>query len=167
MKDVLDALKELDHEVLQLNIERDAQSLPHYPSAKIQILGQMSLVLNTDLVSQLSLFATQDVDAIIKGEWIVTSLFKRALEKRALQLDFLSSEIWLPPDAKYIPIFSGKCVECEILDPISALTSKAIKAPQKNHNLILDALKFYGSKLEENIKIYGGDPEEFKKKLKL
>lgn len=56
-------------------------------------------------------------------------------------------------------------IDCEILDPVSALTSKAIKAPNKNHLLNGEALKVDGEELAEKIRLHGGDPARFKLKL--
>ena len=79
----------------------------------------------------------------------------------------MSSEVWIPPGAKYLEIFSGNALDCEILDPISALVSKAIKAPEKNRILVREALNVYGETLEAKIKEHGGNIEDFKRKQKL
>jgi hypothetical protein len=165
MDTVFEILESLDAALVAESAQREKDGVPGLSRACIQILGQMSLVLNPDVAKRLELFATQDVDAVIRGDWIVTRLFKAALEAQNLQFDFHSTDIWLPPDAKYIPIFSGQMIDCEILDPVSALTSKAIKAPDKNHLLIGEALKVYGEELAEKIRTHGGDPARFKLKL--
>lgn len=165
MDPVLEILETLDAALVTESSQREKDGVPGLSRARIQILGQMSLVLNPDVAKRIQLFATQDVDAVISGDWIVTRLFKAALEANNLQFDFHSQDIWLPPDAKYIPIFSGQIIDCEILDPVSAFTSKAIKAPDKNHLLIGEALKIYGAELAEKIRIHGGDPGSFKLQL--
>lgn len=165
MYSVIEILEKLDATLVAESTQREKDGVPGLGRGSIQILGQMSLVLNPEVAKRVELFATQDVDAVIRGEWIVTKLFKNALEANNLQFDFHSTDIWLPPDAKYIPIFSGQMIDCEIVDPISALTSKAIKAPEKNHLLIAQALKVYGDELADKIRFHGGDLKRFEMKL--
>lgn len=50
----------------------------------------------------------------------------------------------------------------EVAEPIYVLTSKAVKAPEKNSILLKRALPIFGDKLEKLIVKYGGNPEVFK-----
>ncbi len=136
---------------------------------KIQILGQMSLLMNPEVNSRIPLLGTQDVDALLKGRWGQTKIFRDVLNSKGLTFDELSSEVWLPKEAEFIEYYDSPFVNVSYLDPISALTSKAIKAAEKNKSLISDALKIYGDKLATKITSYGGDVSFFavRKKLKL
>lgn len=49
----------------------------------------------------------------------------------------------------------------EILSPIAALTSKAIKAPEKNRILLTEALAAYGDELANKILRHGDDLTKF------
>jgi hypothetical protein len=166
MKEILEVLAELEQLIeSEDKIRKEMGSIPLRPTT-IRILGQMSLLLNEDISSRMHLFATQDVDAHIKGDSFVAEAFKRLLGERNLEFDFLSNEIWLPLDASYIQIYESPRLHCEILDPISALVSKAVKAPDKNTALISKALDIYGEELASKIKQHGVDPNTFKHSLK-
>ena len=166
MKEVLQVIEELGKVIESENkIREELGAVPLRPTA-IRILGQMSLLLNDDVSSQIRLFATQDVDAHIEGDSFVAESFRRLLGERNLEFDFLSTEIWIPADASYIRIYDSQRLSCEILDPISALVSKAIKAPEKNWNLIQKALEIYGDELASKIRNHGGDPAIFKQQKK-
>lgn len=167
MNIVLAVFNELDSQIVSVNKERHNEGLPGIERAQIKVLGQMALILNEEISQRIPLFSTQDVDALVQGEWIVTSIFKTLLENNGLQFDFLSTEIWIPDGATYHTIFSGQSLDCEILDPISVLVSKAIKAPEKNRILVRQALTIYGNLLEEKIIENKGDVEFFKKKNKV
>ena len=48
--------------------------------------------------------------------------------------------IWIPPGAKFEILFDLKNVVVKSIDPESALVSKAVKAPEKNKQLIREAI---------------------------
>lgn len=162
MKEIFDLFVELDSLIVAENREREARGGLIISPAKIQVLGQVSLILNEEVVRRIPLFATQDIDVLVDGDIFVVNSFRRLLEKRYLQFDLLAREVWLPRDATFIPIYHGERLEVQILDPLSALTSKAVKAPEKNLALIREALAVYGNELEEKIRSYGVDPSKFK-----
>ena len=167
MNELKEVFVALDHAISSENVSRDSMGGLELRSATIRILGQMSLLLNDSVSKQFNLFATQDVDAHVLGESFVIQTFKKLLADRGLEFDFLSTEIWLPLDATYIPVYEGDKLRCEILDPISALVSKAVKAPEKNKLLIRSALEIYGEDLARKIKAYGGDISMFQQTQKL
>ena len=167
MNEIKEVFVELDNAIASENALRDSMGGLELRNATIRILGQMSLLLNDSVSRQINLFATQDVDAHVLGESFVVHTFKKLLEDRGLEFDFLSTEIWLPSDATYIPVYEGDKLRCEILDPISALVSKAVKAPEKNRLLIRSALEIYGEDLAERIKKHGGDISVFQQTQKL
>jgi hypothetical protein len=167
MKELRDVFVELDQAIVSENEIRCSLGGMEIKNPTIRVLGQMSLLLNDSVAARISLFSTQDVDAHVIGESFVTQTFKKLLEAKHLEFDFLSSEIWLPPDSTYITVYEGRNLKCEILDPISALTSKAVKAPEKNRLLIKSALEVYGEELARRITLHGGDLSIFQQAHKL
>ena len=105
-------------------------------------MGQMSLLTNRTISAQIKLIGTVDVDASIDGgpySW-VGKKFAQILAAKGLELDKYADEIWLPKNATFQKVFSGKILTCLRLDPLDALVSKAVKAPEKNRILIRQAL---------------------------
>jgi hypothetical protein len=75
--------------------------------------------------------ATRDMDALVVGDALAVAIFRAVLRRRGLIDDELSSEIWLPDDALFLPSYSSKNLQVTYLDPISALTvSIALKLPK-------------------------------------
>ena len=128
---------------------------------EINILGQMSLLMNKDVSSKIHLAYTKDVDALLKGKWGEAKVFRDILKTNGLEFDELSAEVWIPKDAEFIEYYDSTWIRVSYLDPISALTSKAIKAKEKNRNLIHDALHVYGDRLATRLSSYGGDVTYF------
>ena len=132
--------------------------------SKLRILGQTSLLLNPSVVSKLMPFATKDVDALILGESSVCrKFFKEVLATKGLVYDDLSKEIWLPRNSKFTEIFRGVKLSVEVIDPISTLVSKAVKAPDKNQLLIERGIEVFGDKLVDELKFYNVDIDRFSK----
>lgn len=151
------------------NIERRESGVPELPLYGIKILGQMSLLMDPDASKLLPLAMTVDLDALLTGsrqESYLRTILKEILNKRGLDYDDLSSEIWLPSDAIFIKYFENHLLIVERLDPISALTSKAIKAPEKNKELLRHALGVYGEPLKQKILQHGGSLDLFNRRTK-
>ena len=136
---------------------------------EVQMLGQMSLLMNKDIATKMTLVHTNDVDALLKGGSGESQVFRRVVKSNGLAFDELSEEVWIPKDAKFIEYYDSPYVKVTYLDPISTLTSKAVKAKEKNRILVRDALKIFGNILATNITSNGGDIEYFKhsKSMKL
>lgn len=168
MKLIDDVIKELEERMEAQRQEFDDDNLLS-EKVKIQILGQMSLLMNPEVNSRIQLMGTRDVDALLKGRWGQTKIFREVLNEKGLTFDELSGEIWLPKDAKFIEYYDSHYVNVSYVDPISALTSKAVKAAEKNKVLITDALKVYGDQLAAKITSNGGDVSFFAlgRKMKL
>jgi len=62
------------------------------------------------------------------------------LKAKGLVYDDDSHLVWMPKDAKTIDLFQFKNIEVKLIDPESALVSKAIHAPAKNKQLIRQAI---------------------------
>ena len=127
----------------------------------LTILGQFSLLADNELSNKLTLAATLDFDAIIKGDAIARSLLKLILENEQLDYDDLSNEIWMPKETIFRKLFESEVLLVETSLPIYTLTSKAIKSPQKNRSLIKQSLKIYDQSLRNLIIHYGGDLKLF------
>ena len=130
---------------------------------EIQMLGQMSLLMNKDITTKLTLAHTKDVDALLKGKSGESQVFRKVVKSNGLEFDELSEEVWIPKDAKFLEYYDSPYVKVTYLDPISALTSKAIKAKEKNRILVRDGLKIFGDTLATKIASNGGDIEYFKR----
>ncbi len=125
----------------------------------------MSLLTNESVTAQITLFGTQDVDAVVSGGrygWVAKK-FSELLEGDGLELDDYADEIWLPEGASFTQVFTGAHLTCLRLNPLDALVSKAIKAPAKNKILIRQALLVF-PELRGRIEANGGDPARFEEK---
>ena len=103
----------------------------------IHLLGQMSLI-ETGLPFEL--LATNDVDVRANYDHQVKKEFERLLAKRALVLDPVGHEAWMPKETIYTTLFEGRYVTLKVADVESVLLSKGLKAPQKNTALLTDYL---------------------------
>jgi hypothetical protein len=131
---------------------------------EVLILGQFTLLANDVAARVLTLQRTNDLDAVIKeNDWNIRRILdKEILRKHGLELEPQSDDIWIPPGAKYDLLQDFKNVRVKLLDPESALVSKAVKAKKKNKILIIDAVasgEF--PTLVERIEKNGGDLEYF------
>jgi hypothetical protein len=110
----------------------------------------------------LSLVQTNDLDALLKMEYVVKVEFKKLLNEVGLIYDEDSYLIWVPPGARFDPLFDFETVEVHIIDAESALVSKAVKAPEKNKQLIREAIASgQFSSLLDRILASGGNLEDF------
>lgn len=161
MKKILEVVKELDLSIERENNRRKKEGVVLLSRAGIDILGQMSLFLAAEIRTHLHLFATYDLDALVKGDYWIKEKFQALLKKEGLELDPLSHEIWIPLGSTFKLLFSSNRITCRSLDPLYALLSKAIKAKEKNRILVAEALVFYGNKLAKLIKKFDGDLDYF------
>ncbi len=166
MEQVNQLIEELEKRLYQRRAEFE-----DYPGIldklELRILGQMSLLMNKELSARLNLTATVDLDAMIDGRSEVVQELRTVLKQQGLRYDELSKEIWLPDGAQYIEYYDSPYLRVLYLDPISALTSKAVKAKEKNRYLIRDALKVYGDELSEKLTQYGVDLNYFEQTGKI
>ena len=106
----------------------------------MRLLGQMSLLVNKKVSTILSLAQTADRDAQLDMDSVVKKELTSILKKYGLIYDEDSKLIWIPPGAKFEILFDLKNVVVKSIDPESALVSKAVKAPEKNKQLIREAI---------------------------
>ncbi len=143
MKDLLIAIfRELDDWIEAYNTGIDPEQGTRVKPIDVKILGQFSLLANEFAVRVLTLQRTNDLDAILRAnDWNIKRVLNREiLAKRGLELDPQSEDIWIPPGAKYELLHDFKNVRISLLDAESALVSKAVKAKEKNKNLIIEAI---------------------------
>jgi hypothetical protein len=165
MRDTLLAIfKELDERIEAENAELEAMGGMKIRPVEVQILGQITLLANEMVASILPLARTNDLDAVIKNTqgFVTRVLIKEILPNHGLHLDSDSEYIWIPPGSEFELFHDFKNVRVKLLDPESALVSKAVKAKEKNKVLIVDAIasgEFLNlvQRIEEN----GGDLEYF------
>ena len=130
----------LDRRIVELNAERAEFGGIRIPRVEVKILGQMSLLLNESVSALIELAETGDLDAFLTAEFAVIRELRKLLKDEGLVYDDLSSEIWLPPNSRFEPLFDLDNVLVTRVDAESALISKAIKAREKNRILIQEAI---------------------------
>jgi len=111
------------------------------PKSEIIIYGQMSLMLNESVATFLNLIQTADMDAQLRMDYFTKNKLLALLKAKGLVYDEDRHLVWIPQDAKPIDLFQFKNIEVKLIDPESALVSKAIHAPQKNQQVIRQAIE--------------------------
>lgn len=149
----------LDQWVARENVRARADGTPAHRKCTIRVLGQAALwVAELDL----TLTATQDLDAYADFDWAVQKELERLLAKDGKVLDPHGREIWMPSETRYSPLYQGTHVEAFVADPDAVLISKARKAPEKNAALITEYLaKGASERFFELAKKYAVDLEQF------
>lgn len=134
--------RELNDRITIENAERDETGALKLRPVEVRILGQITLLANELVARVLPLQMTNDLDAVIEQtQGFVTKVLKEEiLPKHGLELDNDSALVWIPPGSTYVDFWDSKYVRVKLLDPESALVSKAIKAKEKNKVLIIDAI---------------------------
>lgn len=132
--------RELDQRIERMAEDRAESGGLKITRAEVKVLGQMSLLSNDAVSSQIALAETGDLDALLKTEYIIERELRAILKEHGLVYDESSGEIWIPPGARFEPLFDFKHVVVTRLDAESALVSKAIRAKEKNRLLIRQAL---------------------------
>jgi len=154
--------KQLDKLVEAENLERRENGAPILQNAEVRLLGQASLLVNSRVSAVLSLALTGDLDALLKMESFTKESLKKILHQHGLVYDEDSHLVWIPDGAVFEELLVFENVIVKIIDPESALVSKAVKAPQKNKQLVRQAIasgEF--PRLAARIICHGGDLEFF------
>jgi hypothetical protein len=89
----------------------------------------------------LNLIQTADMDAQLRMDYFTKNKLLDLLKAKGLVYDEDSHLVWVPDDAEVIDLFKFQYIEVKLLDAESTLVSKAIYAPQKNKQLIRQAIK--------------------------
>ena len=128
---------------------------PAMAATTIRLVGQLSLFADEEFATHVPLFATQDCDAVIEGDWSVKSIFREVLEGLGLVYDDLSPEIWIPKETEWREIHRDPWLVVTSSRARFTILSKAVKAPAKNGALIRVAAGFYGPALTDLFDKYG------------
>jgi len=131
---------DLNQAVALENLQRLKEGTLIIPKSEIMILGQMSLMLNESVATILNLIQTADMDARLRMDYFTKKKLLNLLEANGLVYDEDSHLVWIPGNAKVIELFKFKNIEVNLMDAESTLVSKAIQAPQKNKQLIRQAV---------------------------
>ena len=122
------------------NMERRANGTVSISPARIEVLGQTSLLIQPELTWGLSLIQTGDVDAFINADYFVKKNLTKILPEYGFIYDEDSPYIFIPEGSHFLPFLKLSFLEVVVIDPESALVSKAVKAPEKNLHLIRQAI---------------------------
>jgi len=132
--------KDLNKAVELENVRRSKDGTLKIPKSEVLLFGQMSLMLNESAATILNLIQTGDMDAKLRMDYFTKNKLLELLEANGLVYDEDSHLIWIPENAKVIELFKFNNIEVNLIDAESTLLSKAIHAPQKNKQLIRQAI---------------------------
>jgi hypothetical protein len=129
------------NQVIELeNLQRLKDGTLTIPKSEVLIFGQMSLMVNESVATILNLAQTGDMDAKLRMDYFAKKKLMDLLEANGLVYDEDSHLTWIPGKAKEVELFRFKNIEVKLIDAESTLVSKAIHAPQKNKQLIRQAI---------------------------
>ena len=159
MDNLAQLFRTLDQWVARENIRARVEGTPAYGSCSVRVLGQSALwAAGVDL----TLIATQDLDAYADYEWAVQREFERLLAEDGKVLDPHGHEVWMPGETRYDPLYQGTFVEAFVADADAVLISKALKAAEKNRALVTEYLaKGASERFFELARKYRVDLEQF------
>lgn len=129
--------RELDGWIVEENLRRRAEGGLALKRCEIRVFGQLALI---EQGVPLVLAATHDVDVRATYEHPIEQKFRELLEARGKVLDPVAHEAWMPRETRYTPIFEGTFVTLFMAEPEAIVLSKALKAPVKNHALVVEYL---------------------------
>lgn len=131
---IKEVLQELDTWIQRQNQERKSEGTLLLGRAVIRVLGQTAL-LEANL--NIEILGTADVDAYIEGDYVIRKKLDELLNTRGRFLDPDSEKIWMPEETEYRLIYKGEFTDGYLAHHDYVLISKALKAPQRNRNLII------------------------------
>ena len=137
---LIEVFKKLNDLVISENTLRRNSGAALIAHSRIEILGQTSLLAQPELTFKLSLVQTGDLDALLLADSFVKQQLKKILPEYGFIYDEDSPLIFIPDNSIFLPFLNLTHIEVVTLDPESALVSKAVKAPQKNVQLIRQAI---------------------------
>lgn len=163
MKDkLIEVFTKLNEQIEGENTERRLIGARTIQQAKILVLGQTSLLIQPELTVALTLAQTGDLDAQLSADQFVKMNLKEILPKYGFVYDEDSHLIFIPDESHFTIFLSLAMLEVSVIDPESALVSKAVKAPEKNIQLIRQAIASEAyPNLVDRIINAGGDLKKF------
>lgn len=159
MDDTLNqVIAKFEAEIKRLNA---ARSIAPFRKFHLTILGQHALLIRRESLPNLRLLATTDFDALLNGEPPLEDIFKRLLKDAGLIYDNDSEYIWLPDETKYETLYQSDYIKVDSPLPIYLIVSKALKAPEKNKQLVIQAIAEFGDELLKLMEKYKVDLNYF------
>lgn len=141
MKQLMEKIFTALNQAVELeNLQRLKEGTLTIPKSEILLFGQMSLMLNESVAANLNLVQTADMDAKLRMDYFTKNKLLELLEANGLVYDEDSHLVWIPENARTIEWLMLKNIEVKLMDAESTLVSKAIRAPQKNKQLIRQAI---------------------------
>ena len=137
---LIQVFTELNKRIEIENKEREQTGTIRIPQTRIEILGQTSLLIQPELTINLTLAQTGDLDAKLTADHFVKKNLKEILPKYGFIYDEDSYLIFIPENSYFSNFLNLTMIEIVVIDPESALVSKALKAPEKNIQLIRQAI---------------------------
>ena len=131
---------ELDQAVERENRQLVKEGTLTIPKSEVLLLGQMSLMLNESVAKILNLIQTGDMDAKLRMDHFTKSKLLQLLEESGLVYDEDSHLVWIPENYTTINFIKLKYIDVNLIDAESVLLSKAVHAPEKNRQLIRQAI---------------------------
>lgn len=158
----------LDKCVEEENLRRREDGGLPLKKSKVIILGQTSLLLDKKLSAKLDLLQTADLDAKLEMEYFVKQKLQELLTENGLVYDEDSEKVFIPKGSKQLNLFDLKNVVVKRLDSESVIVSKAVKAPEKNRQLVQSSVVQAGmfENLISRIEAEGGDLNKILNKVK-
>ena len=149
----------LDKCIEEENLQRREDGGLTLKKSKVIILGQTSLLLDKKLSVKLDLLQTADLDAKLEMEYFVRQKLQELLKENGLIYDEDSEKVYIPKGSKNLDLFDFKNVAVKRLDSESVIVSKAVKAPEKNRQLVQSSVVLTGmfENLISRIEAEGGD----------
>ena len=134
---LVEIAERLETFVVERNLEARREGLLALRPCVIKLLGQVALL---EAKISLTRAATKDVDVHADYEFAIEQEFRRLLASRGRELVSLGSEVWMPAETTFQPLFAAHFVTLLVADAESVLLSKALKAPRKNRPLLTEYL---------------------------
>jgi hypothetical protein len=131
------------------------------PQLQVTVLGQQGLLIRRESLPALTLLATTDFDALLNGQPPLGDIFKRCIRDEGLSYDEQSIYIWLPEETQYEALYESDFISVKSPQPIYLILSKARYAPEKNRQLVAEAIVQFGETLLELMDKHGVDAEFF------
>jgi phage antirepressor YoqD-like protein len=158
----------LDKVIEEENLQRREQGALPLKKSKVIILGQTSLLLDKKLSAKLDLLQTADLDAKLEMENFVKKKLQELLKENGLVYDEDSEKVFIPKGSMQLDLFDFKNIAVKRLDSESVIVSKAVKAPEKNRQLVQSSVVQTGmfENLISRIEAEGGDLNKILGKVK-
>jgi len=154
-------ITQIESAIRLANQERAADGVSPFGQVRIRLLGQFGLLVHPQAAAALRPAATRDVDALVEGDWSTRWIVRTAINLSGYVYDDLSSENWIPAQARFELLSESAELRVEVLAPIFNLLSKAVKAPERNRNLIVEGIAVYGDEFVHLLQTHGADIEYF------